>query len=84
MTGLKATSDPDKPKEVYHLGAQSHVRVSCDIREYMADVTGVGAIRILEAIREVGVKTRFYRASRGAFAAPQQVRVLRQKYHVPE
>jgi len=47
------------PDEIYHLGAQSHVRVSFDIPEYTADVTGVGTIRILEAIREAGVKTRF-------------------------
>jgi GDPmannose 4,6-dehydratase len=52
-----------KPDEIYHLGAQSHVRVSFDIPEYTADVTGVGTIRILEAIRETGVKTRFYQAS---------------------
>jgi GDPmannose 4,6-dehydratase len=52
-----------KPDEIYHLGAQSHVRVSFDIPEYTADVTGIGAIRILEAIRETGVKTRFYQAS---------------------
>src|SRR5229473_986411 len=53
-----------KPDEIYHLGAQSHVRVSFDIPEYTADVTGVGTIRILEAIREVGLKhTRFYQAS---------------------
>ncbi len=52
-----------QPDEVYHLGAQSHVRVSFDIPEYTADVTGVGAIRILEAIREAGVRTRFYQAS---------------------
>jgi GDPmannose 4,6-dehydratase len=52
-----------KPDEVYHLGAQSHVRVSFDIPEYTADITGVGTIRILEAIRETGVKTRFYQAS---------------------
>ena len=52
-----------KPDEVYHLGAQSHVRVSFDIPEYTADVTGIGTIRILEAIRETGVKTRFYQAS---------------------
>lgn len=52
-----------KPDEIYHLGAQSHVRVSFDIPEYTADVTGVGTIRILEAIREAGVKTRFYQAS---------------------
>jgi len=52
-----------EPDEIYHLGAQSHVRVSFDIPEYTADVTGVGTIRILEAIREAGVKTRFYQAS---------------------
>jgi GDPmannose 4,6-dehydratase len=52
-----------KPDEIYHLGAQSHVRVSFDIPEYTADVTGVGTIRILEAIRETEVKTRFYQAS---------------------
>src|SRR6202795_5023193 len=52
-----------KPDEIYHLAAQSHVRVSFDIPEYTADVTGVGPIRILEAIRETEVKTRFYQAS---------------------
>ena len=52
-----------KPDEIYHLGAQSHVRVSFDIPEYTADVTGVGTIRILEAIREADVKCRFYQAS---------------------
>jgi GDPmannose 4,6-dehydratase len=52
-----------QPEEIYNLGAQSHVRVSFDIPEYTADVTGVGTIRILEAIREAGVKPRFYQAS---------------------
>lgn len=52
-----------QPDEIYHLGAQSHVRVSFDIPEYTADVTGLGTIRILEAIRESGVKPRFYQAS---------------------
>src|SRR5213596_1958208 len=52
-----------KPDEIYHLGAQSHVRVSFDIPEYTGDVTGLGSIRILEAIRETGVKTRFYQAA---------------------
>jgi GDPmannose 4,6-dehydratase len=52
-----------QPDEIYHLGAQSHVRVSFDIPEYTADITGVGTIRILEAIRETKVKTRFYQAS---------------------
>jgi GDPmannose 4,6-dehydratase len=52
-----------KPDEVYHLGAQSHVRVSFDIPEYTADINAVGTIRILEAIRQSGVKPRFYQAS---------------------
>lgn len=52
-----------KPDEIYHLGAQSHVRVSFDIPEYTADVTGLGTIRILEAMRETGVNARFYQAS---------------------
>jgi GDPmannose 4,6-dehydratase len=52
-----------RPDEVYHLAAQSHVRVSFDIPEYTADVTALGTIRILEAIRETGVHSRFYQAS---------------------
>jgi GDPmannose 4,6-dehydratase len=52
-----------QPEEIYHLGAQSHVRVSFDIPEYTADITGLGTIRILEAIRESGVHPRFYQAS---------------------
>ena len=51
------------PDEIYHLGAQSHVRVSYDIPEYTGDVTGLGTIRILEAIREAKVAARFYQAS---------------------
>lgn len=54
-----------KPDEIYHLGAQSHVRVSFDVPEYTGDVTGLGTLRILEAIRELhlGDKCRFYQAS---------------------
>src|SRR5438874_6906472 len=52
-----------QPDEVYHLAAQSHVRVSFDIPEYTGDVTGLGTIRILEAIRETGINARFYQAS---------------------
>ena len=52
-----------KPDEIYHLAAQSHVRVSFDIPEYTSDVTGLGTIRILEAIRETGIRSRFYQAS---------------------
>src|SRR4028118_2137574 len=64
-----------KPDEIYNLGAQSHVRVSYDIPEYTADVTGVGTVRMLEAIRASGVSTRFYQASSsemfGSSAPPQ-------------
>ena len=52
-----------KPNEIYHLGAQSHVRVSFDIPEYTADVDALGTLRMLDAIRETGIKTRFYQAS---------------------
>src|SRR5262245_17801512 len=52
-----------KPDEIYHLGAQSHVRVSFDIPEYTADVTAVATIRILEATREAGLRSRFFQAS---------------------
>jgi len=64
-----------QPQEVYHLGAQSHVRVSFDVPEYTVDVTGTGTVRLLEAIRETGVQTRFYQASSsemfGAAPPPQ-------------
>ena len=63
-----------KPDEIYHLAAQSHVRVSFDIPEYTSDITGVGAIRILEAIREAGLRSRFYQASSSEmFGKAQQV-----------
>lgn len=52
-----------RPDEVYNLGAQSHVKVSFEIPEYTADVNALGALRILDAIRETGVPTRFYQAS---------------------
>ena len=52
-----------QPDEIYHLAAQSHVRVSFDIPEYTGDVTGIGTIRILEAIHETKLKTKFYQAS---------------------
>ena len=52
-----------KPDEIYNLGAQSHVRVSFDIPEYTAEITGLGTIRLLEAIRDTGIDTRFYQAS---------------------
>ncbi len=64
-----------QPDEIYHLGAQSHVRVSFDMPEYTGDVTGMGTLRILEAIRKTGIRTRFYQASSsemfGAAPPPQ-------------
>jgi len=51
-----------RPDEVYNLGAQSHVRVSFDIPEYTADATGMGTLRLLDALREEGVECRFYEA----------------------
>lgn len=63
------------PDEVYHLGAQSHVRVSFDEPEYTGDVTGLGTIRLLEAIRQTEIPARFYQASSsemfGATPPPQ-------------
>ena len=52
-----------QPEEIYHLAAQSHVRVSFDIPEYTGDVTGLATVRILEAIRETGLRAKFYQAS---------------------
>lgn len=63
------------PDELYHLGAQSHVRVSFDMPEYTGDITGIGTMRLLEAVRRSGAKTRFYQASSsemfGSAPAPQ-------------
>ena len=66
-----------QPAEVYNLAAQSHVRVSFDAPEYTADITGTGTVRLLEAIREIGIKPRFYQASSSEMyglvqAVPQQ------------
>ncbi len=52
-----------QPDEIYNLGAQSHVRVSFDVPEYTGEVDALGAVRILEGIRETGLNTRFYQAS---------------------
>lgn len=60
LQSIVAEAEPD---EIYNLGAQSHVRVSFDIPEYTAEVTGLGTIRLLESIRKLGVKCRFYQAS---------------------
>ena len=52
-----------RPDEIYNLGAQSHVRVSFDVHEYTAEVTGLGTVRLLEAIRETSICPKFYQAS---------------------
>jgi GDPmannose 4,6-dehydratase len=52
-----------QPDEIYNLGAQSHVRVSFDVPEYTAEITALGTIRLLEAIRDLGLKPKFYQAS---------------------
>jgi GDPmannose 4,6-dehydratase len=68
------------PDEIYHLGAQSHVRVSFDMPEYTSDITGLGTLRILEAIRKTGIKTKFYQASSsemfGAAEPPQSEKTM--------
>jgi GDPmannose 4,6-dehydratase len=72
LTNLIYTVQPD---EIYHLGAQSHVRVSFDIPEFTGEITGMGTTRILEAVRRSGIKARFYQASSsemfGAAPPPQ-------------
>jgi GDPmannose 4,6-dehydratase len=69
-----------QPDEIYHLGAQSHVRVSFDMPEYTGDITGLGALRMLDAIRKTGIQTRFYQASSsemfGATSPPQNEMTL--------
>ncbi|EKE16377.1 MAG: hypothetical protein ACD_11C00018G0013 [uncultured bacterium] len=52
-----------QPDEIYNLAAQSHVKVSFDVPKYTADVTGIGTLRLLDAIKESGIKTKFYQAS---------------------
>jgi GDPmannose 4,6-dehydratase len=74
-TGLMSLLATVRPDEVYHLGAQSHVRVSFEMPAYTADVTGLGTVHLLEAIRSLGLPTRFYQASTsemfGASPPPQ-------------
>jgi GDPmannose 4,6-dehydratase len=69
-----------KPDEIYHLAAQSHVRVSFDMPEFTGDITGLGTTRILEAIRRSGIKTKFYQASSsemfGAALPPQNEKTV--------
>lgn len=73
--GLTRLLQEIRPREVYHLGAQTHVRVSFDMPEYTGDVTGLGATRLLEAVRGSGARARVYQASSsemfGVADAPQ-------------
>ncbi len=62
-SSLNAILRRTQPDEIYNLGAQSHVRVSFDVPEYTGEVTGLGTVRILEAIRELGIRPKFYQAS---------------------
>jgi GDPmannose 4,6-dehydratase len=62
-TGLVNLLREVQPDEVYHLGAQSHVKVSFEMPEYTGDITGMGTMRLLEALRAADVQTRFYQAS---------------------
>jgi GDPmannose 4,6-dehydratase len=62
-TNMSRLLEKIKPDEIYNLGAQSHVRVSFDIPIYTGDVTGIGAARLLEAVRETQIHTKFYQAS---------------------
>ncbi|HEX5964574.1 MAG TPA: GDP-mannose 4,6-dehydratase [Pyrinomonadaceae bacterium] len=62
-TSLNTILQQIQPDEIYNLGSQSHVRVSFEIPEYTSEVTGVGTVRLLEAIRSVGIKPKFYQAS---------------------
>jgi GDPmannose 4,6-dehydratase len=77
LMDLLASINPD---EIYHLGAQSHVRVSFDMPEYTGDITGLGTLRILEAIRKTGIETKFYQASSsemfGAALPPQSEKTM--------
>jgi len=74
-SALARTLRQVEPDEIYNLGAQSHVRVSFDVPEYTASTVAMGTLRLLEAIRDTGIKTKFYQASSsemfGAAAPPQ-------------
>lgn len=62
-SNLSRVLEKIKPDEIYNLGAQSHVAVSFKIPEYTANVTGLGALRLLDAIKDSGIKTKYYQAS---------------------
>src|SRR5512137_463322 len=62
-SNLNRVLEKVKPDEIYNLAAQSHVQVSFEVPEYTAEVDAVGALRILDAIKEAGIRPRFYQAS---------------------
>ena len=62
-SSLRHVLETVRPDEIYNLAAQSHVRVSFDLPEYTSDVTGVGVVRLLEALRNTGLRSKFYQAS---------------------
>jgi GDPmannose 4,6-dehydratase len=62
-SNLNRLLEKNRPDEIYNLGAQSHVQVSFEVPEYTAEVDGVGTLRLLDAIRETKIQTRFYQAS---------------------
>ena len=62
-SNLNRLVEKTNPDEIYNLGAQSHVQVSFEVPEYTAEVDGVGTLRFLDAIKETGIKTKFYQAS---------------------
>jgi GDPmannose 4,6-dehydratase len=68
-----------KPDEIYNLAAQSHVKISFDVPEYTSDVVGMGTLRLLEAIRESGIKTRFYQASSSELFGRSKSKVQNEK-----
>lgn len=80
-SGLARLMDRIHPEEVYNLAAQSHVRVSFDTPEYTTDIAATGTIRLLEAIRETGLKPRFYQASSSEMFG--QVREIPQRETTP-
>lgn len=80
-SGLSRMIEKINPDEIYNLGAQSHVRVSFDTPEYTGDVVGLGTLRLLDAIRETGIKTKFYQASSSEMFG--QVQEIPQKETTP-
>jgi GDPmannose 4,6-dehydratase len=62
-SNLNRLLDKIKPDEIYNLGAQSHVKVSFEVPEYTAEVDGIGTLRLIDAIKETGIETKFYQAS---------------------